>query len=224
MDKKQIKFFDRVASLLAHVGGANPTEVETALKKAVAFVRSRGESWQSWTGIAEVIRQGARQGPLPRDRVTGGASAGELREARQQLALAQEQVRRLRREKAEQSRLSDLALGPLQKENTRLKAALANATEANELRPFAQEMEVITVKGERDDLRAKLDGLRAELAAAKAAKARPRHGDVPELLRRAHADPAFATLSVREAARRLGVSPQTIFSHRHKHNSGADVG
>jgi hypothetical protein len=250
MDEEQLKFFDHVSKLIAHFGGANPTEAATAVEKALAFVGASSKPWQSWTGVAQLLsrdhlrlageggaeelREARRQLALAQaevrrlkrekveqSRLAGGAGAEELREAQQQLAIAQDQVRRLRREKAEQSRLSEQVLRPLEQENARLKAALANAKEANALRPLEQEMELITVKGERDRLRDELDRLRgAELTAA---KARPQRGDVPELLRRAHADPALATLSVRELARRLGVSPQTVFTYRHKHDGVADV-
>jgi hypothetical protein len=213
--------FDRLSKLVA-LFAADTGEAANAFQKARELVSA---SPQSWTDVAQLlVSRGARQ----HDRQAGGADAEELREAQRQLALAQDQVRRLRREKAEQSRLSEQVLRPLEQENAQLKAALANAKAANELRPLAQEMEVITVKGELDRLRDELDRLRDELdrlrgAELTAAKARPRRGDVPELLRRAHADPALAALSVRQLAQRLGVSPQTVFSHR-KHNGVADVG
>jgi hypothetical protein len=200
MNDKQLDL-DRLSKLVA-LFGADTGEAANAFQRAQEFVSASG---QSWTDVAQL---------LLRDRVTGEADAGELRELRRQLALAWDRVRRLMHEKDEQSRRSQQALRPLEQENAYLKTALAEAKAANELRPLAEEMEVIVATGERERLQAELT----------AAKARPRRGDVPELLRQAHADPALAVLSVRQLARRLGVSPQTVFTHRRKHNGVADVG
>jgi hypothetical protein len=180
----------RLQKYIAHFGSA---EAENALRKAQQLVAASGASWSD---IASRLSDDGRQD----DERGAGAPVVELARLREEVRRAQTKASQAEQELRRERGLLQGRLERVSAENEQLRAQLAEVLAGPPI-SGVEEMELIQLR----------EQTRLQVAAV-----RPRRNEVAEVMRRALADPALAALSIRALARRLGVSPQTVFNHRHR--------